>query len=619
MKSRKSFLVTALLAIVTLVFVGCSNNFGGGKIKGVDGGYNVSIQLTNFSDSSARTIAPAAISKDAADNYIFIAEGTEYTREKTFDPLICDIENGKINLLQIPAGVWTITITMYEKALLEAEGVSLTDAAAIDSAKAICAVLSGTTKVDVNKPNVFTKVTLTPDGIGTVGKVALKIAFNADDVTKITDVNKPLTVKAGLYNKFSDDVIGSSEQTITTIGDAIPGDANYSVTGVPKGLYTFKVTITATDGTGPWYYSDDIYIEGNRETAQNVTVPKLIGAAPTAPTGFTWSPSVNNAELGHYKADFSWTRKSYNESGFEVQIIEVADTTAARDATSFGDETTGLFTEENFASTEYPIYAKEGSLLAGSTKISYNLQYGKVYVARIRAVNYNGNSDWVYITSLINRYTVTYDFTGYKLKTESPEEITIKNKTVDFGGCADTYNVKYTPYDAVDNTDGYKLYNLTENTEVAIAWAGWRNVADNRGLTEYTGYQNLVLALPKYLDFDIESSGTYANILDGKLFAGDDSANLTGAATEITYAGSVENLYVAIDIENIPAGIEILEVTYALVRNDGTIYSPSVPAGDNFASSFALIDIPAGDYTLKAEAKLSTGYIVTTQIQLAIK
>jgi flagellar biosynthesis protein FlhF len=121
-----------------------------------------------------------------------------------------------------------------------------------------------------------------------------------------------------------------------------------------------------------------------------------------------------------------------------------------------------------------------------------------------------------------------------------------------------------------------------------------------------------------------EQLRTYANILEGKLFAG-ESANPTGTATEITYDNDdvdvdVENLYVAISAENVPAGIEILEVTYALVRNDGTIYSPSaVVSGVNFASSFALIDIPAGDYTLKAEAKLSTGYIVTTQIQLAIK
>ena len=161
---------------------------------------------------------------------------------------------------------------------------------------------------------------------------------------------------------------------------------------------------------------------------------------------------------------------------------------------------------------------------------------------------------------------------------------------------------------------------MTENTTEEIAWAGWRNVADNTAFEPYTGYQNLVLALPKYLDFDIESSGTYAKILDGKLFAG-ASADPEEAATEITYAnGVVDNLYVAISAENVPAGIEILEVTYALVRNDGTIYSPSADvSGANFASSFALIDIPAGDYTLKAEAKLSTGYIVTTQIQLAIK
>ena len=67
MKNRKNSFVTALLATVTLLFVGCSNGLNiPGTVKGVDAVRSVCIELTNCasSDTSARTIAPDAISKD---------------------------------------------------------------------------------------------------------------------------------------------------------------------------------------------------------------------------------------------------------------------------------------------------------------------------------------------------------------------------------------------------------------------------------------------------------------------------------------------------------------------------------------------------------------------------
>lgn len=77
MKNRKNSFVT-LVATVTLLFVGCSNGLNTpGTVKGVDAVRDVCIELTNFasSTSGARTIAPEAISKNDAANYIFIADG----------------------------------------------------------------------------------------------------------------------------------------------------------------------------------------------------------------------------------------------------------------------------------------------------------------------------------------------------------------------------------------------------------------------------------------------------------------------------------------------------------------------------------------------------------------
>lgn len=120
MKNRKNSFVT-LLATVTLLFVGCSNGLNNfGTVKGGNAVRDVCIELTNFasSSSSARTIAPDAISKGDTASYIFIADGKN-SRNSSIDPVICNVSEGKINLSSLEAGVWTLTITAYEKALIQ--------------------------------------------------------------------------------------------------------------------------------------------------------------------------------------------------------------------------------------------------------------------------------------------------------------------------------------------------------------------------------------------------------------------------------------------------------------------------------------------------------------------
>lgn len=602
MKNRKNSFVTALLATVTLLFVGCSNGLNTpGTVKGVDAVRSVCIELTNFasSDTSARTIAPDAISKDDTANYIFIAEGKN--ARKTFGPVICDISEGKINLSNLDAGVWTITITMYDNALLE----GATEVADIVTKDA--AVLSGNAVVDLTKANATTSMTLTPDGIGTNGKVVLALNFNDADTDKQT--SKGLKYVAGLYNKINGTLVEGTETT-----EAALADGSYSVDSIEKGLYTFKVTITATDGTGPWYYSDDIYIEGNRTTEETIDLPKIIGEVPTAPEALTATLDTDNAELGRYTANFTWTRTSYNESGFELEIVEL-DSIPATIGDDLFDES-NIFTVENFPSTEYPIYAKDGTLLAGSTNIDYYLETGKVYVARIRAVNYNGESDWAYIDDFMNKFTVEYDFAGYKLVKDAE---TLTPSIVEFVEySAEAYTAKYTDY---------KLYKAdvepSADPDNSITWTGWKNRIDGTEVSSYTGFENIVLTpmINNFMDFEIESAGTYKDLLEGKLYVGTATAPTT-ATTTIEYNATTANtLYVAIEdfTDEDPVPATVTKVDYTLKGVDGSVFSATSSAASTFEATFDLSDIPAGDYTLYAEAKLTSGYIVTTQIPLKIQ
>ena len=68
-------------------------------------------------------------------------------------------------------------------------------------------------------------------------------------------------------------------------------------------------------------------------------------------------------------------------------------------------------------------------------------------------------------------------------------------------------------------------------------------------------------------------------------------------------------------------GCPIIQVpTSLLAMVDSSIGGKTgIASTDNFAASFDLVDIYAGDYILYAEAKLTSGYIVTTQIPLKIE
>jgi ABC-type Zn2+ transport system substrate-binding protein/surface adhesin len=128
-----------------------------------------------------------------------------------------------------------------------------------------------------------------------------------------------------------------------------------------------------------------------------------------------------------------------------------------------------------------------------------------------------------------------------------------------------------------------------------------------------------------FIDFEIESAGTYKDLLEGKLYVGTATAPTlatTTTTTTIEYNASTANtLYVAIEdfTDDDPIPATVTKVDYTLKGVDGSAFYATSSAPATFEATFDLSTIPAGDYTLFAEAKLTSGYVVTTQIQLLIK
>ena len=217
----------------------------------------------------------------------------------------------------------------------------------------------------------------------------------------------------------------------------------------------------------------------------------------------------------------------------------------------------------------------------------------------------------------MNKFTVEYDFAGYKLIKESE---TLTPSIVEFV----SYNAT-TPY--TPKYEDYDLYKTNDEPteENAITWAGWKNRIDGTEVSSYTGFENIVLTpnIENYLDFEIESAGTYKDLLEGKLYVGTATApTLATTTTTIEYNATTANtLYVAIEdfTDDDPIPATVTKVDYTLKGVDSSAFYATSSAPKTFEATFDLSSIPAGDYTLYAEAKLTSGYVVTTQIQLVIK
>lgn len=580
-------MVASVLALLAVALAGCKNGMLGedeATVNGLrDAGNRTAfVTVTNFAgDGRLRTIAPDT--PDVKNGYKFIAEGKSGRNVLEAKVVTIDQATGRVDLADLPPGLWSITLTAYDVNKLGGD----TDAAAIVAKKNTAAVLSGTATVDLTRNSGDVLITLTPRNVGTEGTVNLTVVFDANDQREIQNKNKgQYTVTIGLYKRSTGEAVGTSVQDVTVTLEG--GQARVPYTGggnIPVGEYTFKVTITETSGTGkgPWYYTDNLFVHGNMETAQEVTLPELLGGAiPADPSNFAayWSdsdPTKYNADGSEYTVHFAWNRNSFNESGFKLEIADITDyfnpvartydgevaDSATNLWTAIDDKQHGkviTITEKDFSIVTYPIYDKQGSLVAGSTYVDYVLPSGRLYAARICASNDNGDSQWVHlnantdpaskwqdggITPAINVtgakklndyyfdvFSVTYQLGNFILlkQGEQAAAAAVKGDVALHAYQQGTpYTVKYDVATSAGDVDKYQLYRASftgqadfDGTDRVKSWSGWQNVTNRADTkvyktgTDYTEFTNVTLApagASGGLLVDAITAGTFKDLL----------------------------------------------------------------------------------------------------------
>lgn len=438
MLKRFSMVVTGLF-LVTLALVGCRNGLldtDDATVNGRMGVYRTAtITVTNFapqnSGMSRSIVADPLKLTDIQVGHTLVVSGTR-VRGPAFPATKVNYDaQGKVTLPDLDADTWTLKFTLYEDA--KAGGAGGFPATIDPNLLKDAEVLVGYVVVDLTQSNASAPVTLTSNGVGTKGNVELEIRFDTTDWDKMKGVNTHprdggYTVTVGIYDRITDAAVSDVVLAASTEDDfsdrTNPQAGNMFTADVAPGVYNLKVKYVRNSDKKTWVWTDEIHVEGNRETTnggQPVVVSKLFDEVPKEPTGFNAYYDPASAKDGRYTVDFRWTRQGNNESGFEIQILNITQDldladgrnnvkykgTRVTDATTLwqqidqgagGKNEINILTPTTFAANggaQFPVYvADQGTLNAGSTNIDFEFDAGSAYAVRIRAINTEGKSNW---------------------------------------------------------------------------------------------------------------------------------------------------------------------------------------------------------------------------------
>lgn len=191
-------MVASALALLAVALAGCKNGMLGedeatvNGLRGV-GSRTARVTVTNFEDDGRlRTIAADQPDVKAAGQWYFVASGNAGDRVLSPRFIAVDQTTGRVNLADLGAGVWNVTITMFDKAKLDAVIPGVDAAQTTDNAKEAlenhraCIVLTGVGTVDLIRGDSDVRITLTTRGVGGNATVGVTVELHADDKVIIT-------------------------------------------------------------------------------------------------------------------------------------------------------------------------------------------------------------------------------------------------------------------------------------------------------------------------------------------------------------------------------------------------------------------------------------------------
>lgn len=140
------------------------------------------------------------------------------------------------------------------------------------------------------------------------------------------------TVTAGLFDPTTDAIKypASTPASITVTSNAFDEAALFgsvaSPISIPNGNYNLKVIFTNTADTSQQYvYSESIVILANQLTKGAILIPDVINKPPIPPLDFYVVYCEPKANQRVYTAEFSWTDTSNKEESFELDLMFVDD------------------------------------------------------------------------------------------------------------------------------------------------------------------------------------------------------------------------------------------------------------------------------------------------------
>ena len=410
-------IIVSLLCLVTVVLFSCAKMTLEPEASVAATGV-VPIVIENFVGEAegSRSIAPDKLTAtQLAANFNLKLTGSNKRMTLPEQTITVDA-NGKASVTGVPDGTWHLTITAYPK----------TGATTV-------AALSGSATVTVwNSLSSEARFTLTPVEGGT-GTIRLTINWQEADRYYVQSwYHTELEVSLALYDIATGTMIPNTKARWTrNANNTVNGNPNdrpirtltytgFTTSGteppLPAGKYEFRFTVIG--GNLPAgvvvKWSDVLYVEPGRQTTGNINIPRLIGV-PASPTNFTANCTALNTR-GEYTATLSWG-SVYNATGYELEMMRYTTgttrpTTDTQWTNAAGIATTKVFTfntvpdhANNYTSATHPGGAvaryQSGGLLPGNTNIAFKMRMssGEGFAVRMRAVNVQGNSPWVYLNA----------------------------------------------------------------------------------------------------------------------------------------------------------------------------------------------------------------------------
>lgn len=435
-------------------------NSGKRSVTITAGSENNFLQFTPKGNS--RTILPTALSSNGYTYYIAYTNSKGDTLVEKYDGSAFQSAPGDSSkgTLKKEFVVDTYDMRLYALDATGAATITLTGttaSATTDEANVKAkAVLMGYAKVDLRFVDVV-NFYLTANNLK--GKGTFSIDVQSATGFYVDDTLFDITV--GLYNCDTNALVEPATPpatTITVTSNAF-NQTFSSATDIPSGAYNLCVNFVGKAGTyvGKTYvYSERVIIVANRPSNGTVIVPDIIAKPPRAPKDFIAGYKAPNSETSNvYTVEFAWTDTSYSEKGYEIELLKADnavagtpdfpmlptdDTTWAAAKTTYATTTAKIFDsayhydangilignkeqdgvtawKTDCKTVEYLMLttgnlsnfnasladggntnADGGSLNMNSNHLKIYLPLDHRYVARIRAVNDAGASDYTYLT-----------------------------------------------------------------------------------------------------------------------------------------------------------------------------------------------------------------------------